>query len=240
MFLLNVNINSPDSLNKHGVFSFFQVSQEQSDENDSEKSNEEIELDKHALKSVDIKPYTTADGREIGLVVHHVIEGSYVDRTGELQTADRITEINGIQLDSLSNAAVQDIFEEALISDIIKIKRTRSHMFLKDQIKLDQIPQQEVPKEVLQMSKEAPRVLPVMPNSEPNEAAIEGNTCFVVWREGRSRYLGYEGCFSSDLTVYLCLSLTNDVWFYVLNVKIISYFKMFCYFKFSTIHRVKK
>lgn len=151
----------------------YRVSQEQSDENDSEKSNEEIELDKHALKSVDIKPYTTADGREIGLVVHHVIEGSYVDRTGELQTADRITEINGIQLDSLSNAAVQDIFEEALISDIIKIKRTRSHMFLKDQIKLDQIPQQEVPKEVLQMSKEAPRVLPVMPNSEPNEAAIE-------------------------------------------------------------------
>ncbi|XP_057292998.1 partitioning defective 3 homolog isoform X2 [Hydractinia symbiolongicarpus] len=151
----------------------YRVSQEQSDENDSEKSNEEIELDKHALKSVDIKPYTTADGREIGLVVHHVIEGSYVDRTGELQTADRITEINGIQLDSLSNAAVQDIFEEALISDIIKIKRTRSHMFLKDQIKLDHIPQQEVPKEVLQMSKEAPRVLPVMPNSEPKEAAIE-------------------------------------------------------------------
>lgn len=53
-------------------------------------------MDRLASKSVLIQPYTTTRGKEIGLVVHNVEEGSYVDRVGELQTADRITEINGM------------------------------------------------------------------------------------------------------------------------------------------------
>ena len=53
-------------------------------------------MDRLASKSVLIQPYTTTGGKEIGLVVHNVEEGSYVDRVGELQTADRITEINGM------------------------------------------------------------------------------------------------------------------------------------------------
>ena len=62
------------------------------------EDDEVVQMDRRASKSVDVKPYTTSHGKEIGLVVHNVEEGSYVDRVGELQTADRITEINGPHL----------------------------------------------------------------------------------------------------------------------------------------------
>ena len=65
-------------------------------------------MDRLASKSVLIQPYTTTGGKEIGLVVHNVEEGSYVDRVGELQTADRITEINGIYFILLVRMFTQD------------------------------------------------------------------------------------------------------------------------------------
>lgn len=99
-----------------------------------------------------------------------------MDRVGELQMADLITEINGLPLTNLSNEQAMNIYENAVKKDIIRLKRTRSHTFLKDQIKIptmDKIPKPEVPEDLLR-SKEAPRPVPAIQVAEPQEAAIEG------------------------------------------------------------------
>jgi len=117
-------------------------SHEEQDEEEEEETisqhsseNETVQLDRRASKTVDVQPYTTVAGKEIGLVVHNVEEGSYVDRVGELQTADRITEINGRDITSLSNTKAMEIYNEALHDEVIKLKRARSHSFLKDTIR---------------------------------------------------------------------------------------------------------
>nr|XP_047136975.1 uncharacterized protein LOC100212317 isoform X3 [Hydra vulgaris] len=148
-------------------------------DNDSESSfDQEILLDHYALKCVDIQPYTTSDGREIGLVVQNVVEGSYVDRIGELQTADRITEVNGMVLTGFSNAKAKEMFNEALKSEVIRLKRTRSHHFLKDQIEVPHLDliSSENSKELLKQSKEAPKVSVSSVDSQPKEAAIEADS----------------------------------------------------------------
>ncbi|XP_065667174.1 partitioning defective 3 homolog isoform X7 [Hydra vulgaris] len=148
-------------------------------DNDSESSfDQEILLDHYALKCVDIQPYTTSDGREIGLVVQNVVEGSYVDRIGELQTADRITEVNGMVLTGFSNAKAKEMFNEALKSEVIRLKRTRSHHFLKDQIEVPHLVliNSENSKELLKQSKEAPKVSVSSVESQPKEAAIEADS----------------------------------------------------------------
>jgi len=103
------------------------------DDNLSVKSSEsaEIELDKETAGAITIKPYATADGREMGLVVHDIVEGSIVDGAGGLQTADQITEINGVSLRGRSNAEAKSLYEAAVNSNVIKLKRTRSHNFSK-------------------------------------------------------------------------------------------------------------
>jgi len=101
-------------------------SHEEQDEEEEEETisqhsseNETVQLDRRASKTVDVQPYTTVAGKEIGLVVHNVEEGSYVDRVGELQTADRITEINGRDITSLSNTKAMEIYNEALHDEVI-------------------------------------------------------------------------------------------------------------------------
>lgn len=148
------------------------------DENESEKSfgQEEITLDQRSLQSINIKPYTTAHEKEVGLVVHNVVEGSYMDRVGELQMADLITEINGVSLANLTNEQAMNIYENAIKKDIIRLKRTRSHSFLKDKMKIptmDKLPKPEVPEDLLR-TKEAPRPVPAIQVAQPQEAAIEG------------------------------------------------------------------
>ena len=159
-------------------FTYYFQDNNDTDENESEKSfgQEEITLDQRSLQSINIKPYTTAHEKEVGLVVHNVVEGSYMDRVGELQMADLITEINGVSLANLTNEQAMNIYENAIKKDIIRLKRTRSHSFLKDKMKIstmDKLPKPEVPEDLLR-TKEAPRPVPAIQVAQPQEAAIEG------------------------------------------------------------------
>lgn len=164
---------------------FFQDNshEEEMEENEDQASqhsseNEIVQLDRHASKTVDVKPYTTSSGKEIGLVVYDVEEGSYVDRVGELQTADRITEINGIDVTTLTNTQAMDMYNDALKDDVIKLKRARSHSFLKDDLTLQKSTKgllgTDVTDKVIKASKEAPRPVPKITSNETSrEAAIE-------------------------------------------------------------------
>lgn len=72
--------------------------------------------------------------------------------------------------------------------DVIKIKRTRSHSFLKDKLELEQKAATpptislDVPDRVLKESKEAPRPVPKLRDDgePPREAAIEAPSSVVA------------------------------------------------------------
>jgi len=181
-----------DQQDKYNSSSYYADGNE-ADGNDSEKSfgNEEITLDQQQMKSIEIKPYSNAENQEIGLVVHSVVEDSYMDRVGELQMADLIIEINGLSLKQLTNSQALEVYETATKSDIIRLKRTRSHNFLKEQITLpvlDKLPKLELPKpelpkpelpkpevlEELLKTKEAPKLITSQVyKHEQHESAIE-------------------------------------------------------------------
>lgn len=144
-------------------------------DDDSDKSieSEEIHLDEESVKCVDIKPYTNADGVEIGLIVHNIVEGCYVDCIGELEIADRITEVNGISLHGFSNDASLSIFNEAIKLGEITIKRTRSHTFLKERLKKEET--RELGKELAAFS--PPKQIlkqTIEEDTSAKESAVEG------------------------------------------------------------------
>ncbi|XP_066921548.1 partitioning defective protein 3-like isoform X4 [Clytia hemisphaerica] len=160
---------------------------EDEDETVSQHSseNEIVQMDRRASKTVDVQPYTTTNGKEVGLVVHNVELGSYVDRVGELQTADRITEVNGADITSLSNADAMKLYKNALQDEVIKVKRARSHSFLKDKIQLQNtVTGTDVPDQVIKASKEAPRPVPKLHETlQTRESAIEAPSSATVVNE---------------------------------------------------------
>ena len=95
---------------------------------------------------------------------------------------------SGTDITSLPNADALKIYNEAMKDDVIKIKRTRSHSFLKDKLELEQKAATpptislDVPDRVLKESKEAPRPVPKLRDDgePPREAAIEAPSSVVA------------------------------------------------------------
>lgn len=146
----------------------------------SSTSSEEIELetrlkDDYGLK---VQGYRNADGKELGLIVHEIKNDSVVGKHGSLNIADRITEVNGVNLRGMSNSEAEAILNEALADGPLKLKRTRSHHFIRASIrnvsmeKHTSLP--KVPEAAILSSKEAPMIKPSQKDNEIHEAPIEG------------------------------------------------------------------
>ena len=96
----------------------------------------------------------------------------------------------GTDITSLSNTIALHLYNEALKDEVIKIKRTRSHSFLKDQMEQQQQQQKhtttsiDITDKVLKESKEAPRPVPKLSDDNdgqpPREAAIEAPTTAIT------------------------------------------------------------
>eukprot|EP00794_Sanderia_malayensis_P003245 gene3245-3726_t len=144
----------------------------------SSSASEEIELENDRMLDMGLKVqgYKNAEGKELGLIVHEV-KRINAGRQGSLNVADRITEVNGVNLRGKTNAEAEAILNRALVSGALKLKRTRSHRFItKDSTKM---PLSEKPStlpriadSVISKSKEAPRPKRVVQN-EIHEAPIE-------------------------------------------------------------------
>ena len=100
----------------------------------------------------------------------------------------------GTDITSLSNEDALQLYNDAMKDDVIKIKRTRSHSFLKDKLELEQKTSTtttttttttkglDVTDRVLKESKEAPRPVPKLRDDgePPREAAIEAPSSVVA------------------------------------------------------------
>ena len=117
------------------------------------------------------------------MIVHEIKNDSVIGKNGSLNVADRITEVNGVNLRDKTNAEAEAILKEALSDGTIKLKRTRSHHFLRASLRKDLSPyekQSNLPKiaeTVLLDSKEAPRVKKA--TEQIHEAPIEGRFLLV-------------------------------------------------------------
>ena len=98
--------------------------------------------------------------------------------------------LTGTDITSLSNADALKLYNKAMKDDVIKIKRTRSHSFLKDKIEIQQqntettttVEGLDITDKVLKESKEAPRPVPKMRDDgePPREAAIEAPSSMIA------------------------------------------------------------
>lgn len=146
----------------------------------SSTTSEEIELESRLREDFGLKVqgYKNADGKELGLIVHEIKNDIVTGKNGSLNVADRITEVNGVNLRDKTNAEAEAILKDALSDGTIKLKRTRSHHFLRASLRKDLSPydkQSNLPKiaeSVLLDSREAPRVKKTA--EQIHEAPIEG------------------------------------------------------------------
>ena len=156
----------------------------------SSSASEEIELEQDSQDSLGLKVqgYKNADGKELGLIVHGVKASTFNHGNGSLNVADRITEVNGVNLRDKSNAEAESILNQAMLAGRIKVKRTRSHRFVSNSMKKEASfdKQSTLPKiadAVILNSKEAPKVAKVHQKEEIHEASIEGEWkqlfCFI-------------------------------------------------------------
>ncbi len=151
----------------------------------SSSTSEEIELESDSQTNLGVKVqgYKNADGRELGLIVHEV-KGKN-GRNGTLNVADRITEVNGVDLRSKSNEEAEIILNKALSMGPVRLKRTRSHHFIsKDEKHVSIEKPNTLPKiadSVILNTTEAPRPVRSKLDEEIREAPIEG--WFLVYSQ---------------------------------------------------------
>ena len=113
------------------------------------------------------------------MIVHEIKNDSVVGKRGSLNVADRITEVNGINLRGMTNSQAETVLNEALADGAVKLKRTRSHHFIRASLRnvsMDRhISLPKVPEAAILSSREAPRVKQPIKDAEIHEAPIEGN-----------------------------------------------------------------
>lgn len=146
----------------------------------SSTSSEEIELETRLKEDfgLRVQGYKNADGKELGLVVHEIKDDRMFGKRSSLNVADRITEVNGVNLRGMSNAEAESVLNEALTDGAVKLKRTRSHHFIRASLRNVSLEKKislpKVPESVILSSKEAPKVKAETKETEIHEAPIEG------------------------------------------------------------------
>ena len=146
----------------------------------SSTSSEEIELENRLKEDfgLRVQGYKNADGKELGLIVHEIKNDSVVGKRGSLNVADRITEVNGINLRDMSNSDAEAVLNKALACGPLKLKRTRSHHFIRASLRNVSMERHislpKVPEAAILSSKEAPRAKQPVGDIEVHEAPIEG------------------------------------------------------------------
>jgi len=142
-------------------------------------SSEEIELETRLKEDFGLKVqgYKNAEGKELGLIVHEIKNDSVVGKSGSLNVADRITEVNGINLRGMTNFEAEAVLNEALADGPVKLKRTRSHHFIRASLRNVSMEKHmslpKVSESAILSCKEAPRVKPAVTDTEIHEAPIE-------------------------------------------------------------------
>ena len=146
----------------------------------SSTSSEEIELEPRLKEDFNLKVqgYRNADGKELGLIVHEIKNDSVIGKHGSLNIADRITEVNGINLRGMTNTKAEAVLNEALAEGPVKLKRTRSHHFIRASLRNVSMEKHmslpKVPESAILSSKEAPRNKQETKENEIHEVPIEG------------------------------------------------------------------
>ncbi|XP_031549920.1 partitioning defective 3 homolog isoform X2 [Actinia tenebrosa] len=100
-------------------------------------SDESLAIELHPQTSGDlgftVAGYKTADGRELGLIVRNISPDGCAARDGKLQIADRIVEINGSNLQNLSNKRAEEIFSESIKVPVVKLVVSGSSTFVHEE-----------------------------------------------------------------------------------------------------------
>ncbi|XP_065052924.1 partitioning defective 3 homolog isoform X2 [Rhopilema esculentum] len=146
----------------------------------SSTTSEEIELESRLREDfgLRVQGYKNADGKELGLIVHEIKNDTIMGKNGSLNVADRITEVNGVNLRDKTNTEAENILNDALAYGTIRLKRTRSHHFIRASLR-GEYPSERtfnlprVPESAIVNSKEAPKIMKPIAASDPREAPIE-------------------------------------------------------------------